>query len=173
MSSSSSRLVAASTRTSDSTGSGFTATVGAEPVASPAAAISRLWRAAPTPRIATTASSSPERLRADVTTVAPSAAGTVTFLDNGIPITGGAKGAREGTLSITVSGDKAAFDRAKPLLDHLYRHASRPEFTCRFRWSAGAFALWDNRLCVHQAFNDYDGFRRELYRTTIAGEVPK
>jgi len=31
---------------------------------------------------------------------------------------------------------------------------------------------WDNRRCVRQAFNDYDGFRRELYRTTIAGEVP-
>jgi taurine dioxygenase len=32
--------------------------------------------------------------------------------------------------------------------------------------------VWDNRLCVHQAFNDHDGFRREMYRTTIAGEEP-
>lgn len=30
----------------------------------------------------------------------------------------------------------------------------------------------DNRICVHQAFNEYDDFRRELYRTTIAGEAP-
>ena len=38
--------------------------------------------------------------------------------------------------------------------------------------SAPIGALWDNRLCVHQAFNDTDGYRRELYRTTVAGEVP-
>jgi taurine dioxygenase len=32
--------------------------------------------------------------------------------------------------------------------------------------------LWDNRLCVHQAYNDYQGHRRELYRTTVVGETP-
>ena len=48
----------------------------------------------------------------------------------------------------------------------------QPAFTCRLRWAPGTFALWDNRLCVHQAFNDYDGFRREMYRTTVAGETP-
>ena len=44
----------------------------------------------------------------------------VTLLD--CPITGGAKGASEGTLSITVSGDKGTFERARPLLDHLASH---------------------------------------------------
>jgi hypothetical protein len=34
------------------------------------------------------------------------------------------------------------------------------------------YVCWDNRICAHQAFNDYDDFRRELYRTTIAGEKP-
>jgi hypothetical protein len=25
---------------------------------------------------------------------------------------------------------------------------------------------------VHQAYNDYQGYRRELYRTTVRGEKP-
>jgi len=62
---------------------------------------------------------------------------------------------------------------AEPLLTFLVAHITQPAFTCRLRWAPGTFALWDNRLCVHQAFNDYDGFRRELYRSTIAGEAPR
>jgi alpha-ketoglutarate-dependent taurine dioxygenase len=61
---------------------------------------------------------------------------------------------------------------AEPILKFLVGHITQPAFTCRLRWEPGTFALWDNRLCVHQAFNDYDGFRRELYRTTVAGEEP-
>ena len=38
------------------------------------------------------------------------------------PITGGAAAARDGKLSITVSGDKAVFDSIKPLLDCLAAH---------------------------------------------------
>jgi taurine dioxygenase len=63
-------------------------------------------------------------------------------------------------------------EEASPLLRFLADHVTQPAFTCRLRWEAGTFALWDNRLCVHQAFNDTDGFRRELYRTTVAGETP-
>lgn len=61
---------------------------------------------------------------------------------------------------------------AEPILKFLVGHITQPAFTCRLRWAKGTFALWDNRLCVHQAFNDHDQFRRELYRCTIAGEVP-
>ena len=61
---------------------------------------------------------------------------------------------------------------SEPLLRFLSDHATQPAFTCRLRWSPGTFAVWDNRLCLHQAFNDHDGYRREMYRTTVAGEVP-
>jgi alpha-ketoglutarate-dependent taurine dioxygenase len=61
---------------------------------------------------------------------------------------------------------------AAPLLAFLVQHITQPAFTCRLRWTPGTFTLWDNRICVHQAFNDYDGFRREMYRTTVAGETP-
>jgi len=61
---------------------------------------------------------------------------------------------------------------SQPLLDFLYAHATRPEFCCRWHWRQGDVALWDNRATLHYAINDYDGHRRLLYRTAIAGEAP-
>ncbi len=58
-----------------------------------------------------------------------------------------------------------------PLLEALYRHCIRPEFCCRLRWTPGAVAIWDNRMTLHYAVNDYDGARRLLYRTTFADQA--
>ena len=58
---------------------------------------------------------------------------------------------------------------SRPLLDRLYVHCTRPEFCCRFRWSAGTVAVWDNTSTLHYAVNDYAGFRRLMYRTTFSG----
>jgi taurine dioxygenase len=60
-----------------------------------------------------------------------------------------------------------------PLLDYLYRHQTRPEFTCRFRWQPGSIALWDNRCTLHNPINDYHGFRRSMHRITLKGDRPR
>lgn len=57
---------------------------------------------------------------------------------------------------------------SRPLIDFLVGHITQHEFACRLRWEPDMIVLWDNRLCLHLAMNDYDGYRRELYRTTVA-----
>jgi taurine dioxygenase len=56
-----------------------------------------------------------------------------------------------------------------PLLQWLYQHASKPEFSCRFAWQAGSLAFWDNRATWHYALNDYHGHRRVMHRITVQG----
>ena len=63
-------------------------------------------------------------------------------------------------------------EESAPILNFLTEHLTQPAFTCRLRWERNTLVLWDNRLCVHQAYNDYQGYRRELYRTTVSGETP-
>lgn len=60
-------------------------------------------------------------------------------------------------------------EESAPLLNYLYAHAARPEFTCRFRWAPGSLAFWDNRCTWHLAVNDYHGQRRLLHRITLEG----
>jgi taurine dioxygenase len=61
---------------------------------------------------------------------------------------------------------------ARPIIEYLVQHATQQAFTCRLRWQPGMVAMWDNRATMHLGPNDYDGFRREMYRTTTAGEKP-
>jgi taurine dioxygenase len=58
------------------------------------------------------------------------------------------------------------------LLDFLYRQASFPEYQCRFRWTPGAVAFWDNRSTQHYASSDYYPQRRVMERITIIGDRP-
>ncbi len=60
------------------------------------------------------------------------------------------------------------------MLELLWEHAVRPEFTVRFKWEPGSVAMWDNRSTSHLAPRDIfeTDFERQFYRVTILGDVP-
>jgi taurine dioxygenase len=64
-------------------------------------------------------------------------------------------------------------DEAQSLMSFLHLHTTDVKFMYRHRWQSGDVVIWDNRSTQHVALNDYAGFRRELRRTTIAGESPQ
>ena len=63
-------------------------------------------------------------------------------------------------------------EESRPLLDFLWEHATRPEFTCRFRWENGSVAVWDNRCTLHIAVNDVWEFPRLMHRVQMTGDRP-
>jgi taurine dioxygenase len=73
----------------------------------------------------------------------------------------------------TVRFDGMTEEESEPLLGYLFRHQVRPEHTCRFTWSVGSLAFWDNRCTLHDPINDYHGFRRRMHRVTLAGDRPR
>jgi taurine dioxygenase len=72
----------------------------------------------------------------------------------------------------TVGIEGMTREESAPLLQFLFRHQVRPEFTCRFRWRPGSLAFWDNRCAQHNAINDYPNHRRLMHRITLAGDKP-
>lgn len=86
------------------------------------------------------------------------------------PVTGEKALYVDPSYAIGIEGMSA--EESAPILRFLSEHLTQPAFSCRLRWEPDMLVIWDNRLCVHQAYNDYQGHRRELYRTTVAGEKP-
>jgi taurine dioxygenase len=64
-------------------------------------------------------------------------------------------------------------EESAPLLNFLYQHQVRPEFTCRVRWAPGTLTVWDNRCTQHNAVNDYHGQRRRMRRLTVGAQTPE
>jgi taurine dioxygenase len=75
---------------------------------------------------------------------------------------------RANTLAIKgLSSEESA-----TLLEFLFQHAVRGEFTSRLHWQKDTIAIWDNRCTQHYALNDYHGYRRVGLRITVAGDRP-
>jgi len=58
------------------------------------------------------------------------------------------------------------------LLELIWEHVTRPEYTVRFKWNACDIAFWDNRSTSHLAPTDIfqSDFDRQLYRITLVGQ---
>jgi taurine dioxygenase len=61
---------------------------------------------------------------------------------------------------------------SQKLLEMIWEHVTRPEYTVRFKWNAGDIAFWDNRSTAHLAPTDIfeSDYDRQLYRITLVGE---
>jgi taurine dioxygenase len=63
------------------------------------------------------------------------------------------------------------------ILKNIFEHQERLDFTCRFRWSENAVAIWDNRSVLHQGLTDFFpgkglGHERIMDRIAIEGDCP-
>ena len=64
-------------------------------------------------------------------------------------------------------------DESAGILQFLFDWAQSPAMTARLVWEPNTVMIWDNRATTHYAIADYGGFRREMYRLAITGEVPE
>jgi taurine dioxygenase len=61
---------------------------------------------------------------------------------------------------------------SEALLDEIWAHATRPEFSFTHRWRVGDLVLWDNRCTMHRRDPFDAASRRVMHRTQIKGAAP-
>jgi taurine dioxygenase len=59
------------------------------------------------------------------------------------------------------------------LLEYLYAHSVRPEFTVRYHWTQGTLGFWDNRVTQHSVVGDIGDNARVIQRVTLRGDEPR
>lgn len=62
--------------------------------------------------------------------------------------------------------------QSRTLLKRLFAHSIEDRFIYRHRWASDMLIMWDNRCVQHCAQGGYDGHRRLMHRTTVAGDPP-
>jgi taurine dioxygenase len=61
---------------------------------------------------------------------------------------------------------------SQTVLDFLSRHIADPRFHCRWRWTPGDLAIWDERSTNHRSAGDYFPQVRSVRRIEIDGDPP-
>jgi taurine dioxygenase len=60
---------------------------------------------------------------------------------------------------------------SEDLLDELWAHATRSEFTFRQQWKVGDTVIWDNRATLHRRDAFDPAARRLMHRTQIRARL--
>ncbi len=68
-------------------------------------------------------------------------------------------------------------EESDEILNKIFEHQARLEFTCRFTWTENAVAIWDNRSVIHFAIADFYpqrglGHERVMDRIAVEGDRP-
>lgn len=63
-------------------------------------------------------------------------------------------------------------EESRAILDLLSRHIENPALHCRWQWTTGDLAIWDERATVHQAVNDHFPQYRAVHRCVVDGDRP-
>ena len=73
----------------------------------------------------------------------------------------------------TIGIDGMSEAEADEILDFLFEHQIRPEFTYTHKWKDGDLVIWDNRAVIHRGAGGYTyPDVRTMLRTVVAGDKP-